>query len=618
LTAPDETWELGAHPLPGGGLRFQVWAPFAESAGLHALSPRDRVVAMKRCENGYFRARVDDLAPGCRYRFVLDGAKERPDPASRYQPEGVHGPSQVLDPSFEWQDGAWRGLPLEQYILYELHVGAFTPEGTFEAVIPFLPYLRDLGVTAIELMPVAQFPGTRNWGYDGVYPFAVQHSYGGPTGLKRLIDACHRQGLGVTLDVVYNHLGPEGNYLADFGPYFTETYQTPWGAALNFDGPASDDVRRFFVENALHWIVEYHVDALRLDAIHAIFDRSASPFLAELGEAVHAAGLRLNRHVHVIPESDLNDARITRPRRLGGIGLDAQWNDDFHHALHTLLTGERSGYYADFGDLHQLAEAYRSGFVYSGQHSEFRQRRHGSSSTAVPAHQFVVFSQNHDQIGNRMLGERLSRLVNFESLKLAAGAVLLSPFVPLLFMGEEYGETAPFLYFVNHSDPQLIEAVRKGRRSEFAGFAWKGAPPDPQSIETLEHSRLQHGLQDEGHHRQLLAFYHQLIHLRKTVPSLARLSKQQMGVSVLEREHVLCLRRRRDNDEVLLLFCFSDTAVAPSLFLPNGSWRKLLDSSDAAWMGPGGAAPDLLEGNRDANFTLHPRSLVVYGREHAS
>lgn len=591
-----QTREHGTHPLPGEGWRFQVWAPLAERVDLHVLSPRERVLAMEPRPNGYFRVRVDDLEPGSRYRFVLDGSKERPDPASRCQPEGVHGPSQVVDPSFEWQDDAWRGLPLEQYILYELHVGTFTPEGTFEAIIPLLPYLRELGVTVIELMPVGQFPGSRNWGYDGVYPFAVQHSYGGQTGLKRLVDACHRQGLGVALDVVYNHLGPEGNYFADYGPYFTETYNTPWGPALNFDGPESDEVRRFFLENALYWVGECHLDALRLDAIHAIFDRSTYPFLQELGEAVHLMGKRLNRRAQVIPESDLNDVRITRPKRLGGLGLDAQWNDDFHHALHTILTGDRSGYYCDFGELQQLVKAYRQGFVYSGQYSEFRRRRHGSSSSTVPAHQLVVFSQNHDQVGNRMLGERSSGLVSFESLKLAAGAVLLSPFVPLLFMGEEYGETAPFLYFVNHSDPELIEAVRRGRREEFAAFAWQAEPPDPQSVETFERSRLNHGLRGEERHLKLLDFYRQLIHLRQTVPCLARLSKQHLEVVALEQDRVLCLRRRWENDEALLLLCCGNAVVAPGLRIPVGRWRKLLDSSDTLWMGPGGRASDPIEG----------------------
>ena len=316
-------------------------------------------------------------------------------------------------------------------MLYELHVGTFTAQGTFDAIVPHLDELKDLGITSIELMPVAQFPGDRNWGYDGVYPFAVQNSYGGPEGLKRLVNACHQRGLAVTLDLVYNHLGPEGNYLQDFGPYFTDRYRTPWGSAINFDGPESDEVRRFFIENALYWVTEFRVDALRLDAVHGIFDFSALHFLQELAAAVHEQAEQLNRRIYVIAESDLNDVRIVRSPELGGYGLDAQWNDDFHHALHTLLTGERTGYYEDFGRIQDLAKAFAEGFVYSGAYSPARRRRHGNSSKDLAAPRFVVFAQNHDQVGNR---HRLSALVSFEWLKLAAAVVLLSPFIPLLFI----------------------------------------------------------------------------------------------------------------------------------------------------------------------------------------
>jgi maltooligosyltrehalose trehalohydrolase len=334
-------------------------------------------------------------------------------------------------------------------------VGAYTKKGTFESIIPHLDELKKLGITAIELMPVAQFPGTRNWGYDGVYPYAVQNSYGGPEGFKRLVNACHGRGLALVLDVVYNHLGPEGNYLWDFGPYFTDRYKALWGFSINFDGPHSDDVRHYFIQNALYWVTEFHVDALRVDAVHAILDFSAEPFLEELASAVHDEAKRLNRRVYLIAESALNDTRVIRSREFGGYGLDAQWNDDFHHALHTVLTGERMGYYRDFGRLQDLAKALLEGFVYSGEYSPYRRRRHGNSSRDIPAHRFVVFSQNHDQVGNRMRGERLSELVCFERTKLAAGVMTLSPFIPLLFMGEEYGETAPFQYFVSHSDPDL-------------------------------------------------------------------------------------------------------------------------------------------------------------------
>lgn len=477
---------LGATYLGDGRCRFRVWAPLADSVAVHIVAPRERLEPLARGERGYYYGELEGVEPGNLYLYLLDGRKERPDPASRYQPQGVHGPSQVVDPhAFAWSDSCWFGPAQQELIFYELHVGTFTLEGTFDAMIPHLEGLRELGVTAVELMPVAQFPGSRNWGYDGVYPFAVQNSYGGPEGLMRLVDACHRCGLAVFLDVVYNHLGPEGNYLGDFGPYFTDRYRTPWGLALNFDGADSDEVRRFFIENALYWLTEFHIDGFRLDAIHAITDKGALPFLEELAAAVHRRAERLGRRVYVIGESDLNDPRVIQPRVVGGYGLDGQWSDDFHHALHSLLTGERSGYYQDFGKLVHLARAFREGYVYTGQYSAYRRRQHGDWPRLCDACQFVVFAQNHDQVGNRARGERLSTLVSFDGLKLAAGMVLLSPFVPLLFMGEEYGETAPFLYFTSHSDPTLVEAVRKGRLEEFAAFGCEDEVPDPQDEATF-------------------------------------------------------------------------------------------------------------------------------------
>ena len=409
---------------------------------------------------------------------------------------GVHGPSEIIDPRFPWEDDSWNGLPLSKYLLYELHVGAFTPDGTFKAIIPYLDYLLNLGITAVEIMPVAQFPGSRNWGYDGVYPYAAQNSYGGPDALKRLINACHLRGMAVVLDVVYNHLGPEGNYLWDFGPYFTDKYKTPWGPAINLDGPFSDEVRKFFIENALHWVTDFHIDALRVDAVHGMLDFSARHFLEELADVVHEQGERLARRVYVMSEGDLNDSRIIRSRDVGGYGLDAQWNDDFHHALHALLTHERSGYYGDFGELRHMIKALRDGFVYSGEYSAYRKRRHGNQSADLPARRFVVFCQNHDQVGNCAMGARLTQLVTMEGLKLAAGTVLLSPFIPLLFMGEEYGETSPFPYFVSHSDQSLVEAVRKGRREEFKAFEWPGEPPDPQAESTFMSAKVDHSLEE--------------------------------------------------------------------------------------------------------------------------
>jgi maltooligosyltrehalose trehalohydrolase len=493
-------------------------------------------------------------------------------------------------------------------------VGTFTPEGTFEAIIPHLEELKELGITALELMPVAQFPGNRNWGYDGVHPFAVQNSYGGPKGLKRLANACHQKGLAVVLDVVYNHLGPEGNYLRDFGPYFTDRYKTLWGEAINFDGPYSDEVRRFFIENALYWITEFHVDALRIDAIHAILDFSAEPFLKDLALAVREQAEGLNRRVHLIAESDLNDTRPIRLRDFGGYGLDAQWNDDFHHAVHTLLTGEEKGYYCDFGKVQDLAKAWREGYVYSGKYSPHRRRRHGNSSRSIPANRFVVFAQNHDQVGNRMLGERLSSLVPWEGLKIAAGAVLLSPYIPLLFMGEEYGEIAPFQYFISHSDPELVEAVRRGRREEFSAFQWKGETPDPQSEETFLGCKLNHKLRQEGRHRILLEFYRELIRLRKTLPPLPFLSKEHLEALVLEKEKVLWVRRWRGEEEVFIIFNFGDSRISVNLPLPAGNWQKQIDSEDEKWNGRGSLVPDPLNSEGQAFLSLHPKTFILLSR----
>ncbi len=606
---------LGATPLGGGRCRFLVYAPKAEIVEVHLLSPRERTVSLARDDRGYHQGVVEDVPPGSLYRFRLGGMEERPDPASRFQPQGVHGPSRVVDRNaFPWRDGGWKGLPLESYVFYELHVGTFTEEGTFDAVIPHLDGLRDLGVTAIELMPVAQFPGSRNWGYDGVYPFAVQDSYGGPEGLKKLVNACHRKGLAVVLDVVYNHLGPEGNYLGEYGPYFTDRYRTPWGSAINFDGPHSDEVRRYFLENALCWLAEYRVDALRLDAVHGILDFSAYPFLAELADTVREFGERTDRKVYLIPESDLNDARLITPREQGGYGLSAQWSDDFHHALHTLLTGETDGYYRDFGSLEQLARAYAEGFVYSGHYSAYRGRRHGNSCRHVAARQLVVFSQNHDQVGNRMHAERLASLVSFELLKLAAGVVLLSPFLPLLFMGEEYGETAPFLYFISHSDEDLIEAVRRGRKEEFSAFRWVGEIPDPQDEATFLRSRIDHRLRGQGRHGTLLEFYRELLLLRKDHPVLSRPSKEDLEITAYEAGKVLYVRRWSGPAQTAAAFHFGETPVTLSLPVPHGEWNRLVDSADPRWEGSGSSVPGTFRSNGETTLVLSPRSFALFSR----
>jgi len=606
---------LGATFLGDGRTRFLVWAPLVHKVEVHVLTPRKKLVPMESGEHGYHHAVVAGIEPGSLYMYRLDKRMERPDPASRFQPQGVHGPSAVVGPYSEWEDARWTGLPLQEYAIYELHIGTFTTEGTFDAIIPQLDGLKDLGITAIELMPVAQFPGARNWGYDGAYPFAVQNTYGGPESLKRLVNACHKLGVAVVLDVVYNHLGPEGNHAAEFGPYFTDRYKTPWGAALNFDGPDSDEVRRFFIENALYWVSEFHVDALRLDAVHAIIDHSAVPFVEELAEAVHRRAEGLSRRVYVIAESNLNDARLVRPQELGGYGLDAQWNEDFHHSLHTLLTGERAGYYQDFAGLGQLVKAFNEGFVYSGQYSPYRRRRHGNSSRDVRAEKFMVFAQNHDQVGNRMLGERLSQLVPFEELKLAAGVVLLSPFIPLLFMGEEYGETAPFQYFVSHSDAELVEAVRRGRRQEFEAFEWKDEPPDPQHEDTFARSRLNRSLRGEGHYAVLLEFHKELFRLRRTIAALANLSKEQMEVLGHEKDQVLFLRRWSGNSEVFAVFNFGNAEATAAVSVPGGGWRKLFDSADKRWQGKGTPLPEVLHSGGEASLTLSPMAFALFAKE---
>jgi maltooligosyltrehalose trehalohydrolase len=514
----------GAHPL-AGATRFSVWAPNAHqlSVRVHTGSAAGEH-SLARDANGVFSATIKGVQAGDDYAYRIDGGDERPDPASRSQPHGVHGASRVMDPdAFAWTDREWKGIEMADFIVYELHVGTFTPDGTFDAIVPRLASLRELGLTAIELMPVAQFPGERNWGYDGVQLFAPQNSYGGPDALKRLVDAAHREGLAVIQDVVYNHVGPEGNYLGEYGPYFTNVYRTPWGPAVNYDGPHSDEVRRFIIENACYWVSEFHMDALRLDAVHGIYDFRAVHLTQALTDRVHALGDALGRRVQVIAESDLNDPRLLRPVELGGYAMDSQWSDDFHHSVHVALTGERVGYYqgfAEHGDISAIADALVNRFVYQGQYAPHRRRQHGAPATDVSAEHFVISIQNHDQVGNRAAGERLGSLVSRDALALAAALLLLAPYVPMLFMGEEYNEPSPFLYFVSHSDRDLVAAVRKGRHEEFESFGWAGEVPDPQALSTFERSRIHYELASEGAHAALRAMYRELIAIRKEEPAL--------------------------------------------------------------------------------------------------
>lgn len=606
--------DIGARYLGNGRCRFRVFSPGKNSIMVEFPGRRESRPLQKE-RHGYWSAEWTDISPGDRYLFRLDSQPARPDPASHYQPDGVHGPSQVWDHgAFRWTDSGWHGVALEDMVMYELHAGTFTPEGSLEAAAGKLDHLVELGVNAVEIMPVNQFPGKRGWGYDGVYPFAVQNSYGGPDSFKRLVDACHSRGLAVILDVIYNHLGPEGNYLSEYGPYFTDHYRTPWGRALNFDGPDSGPVRDYFIENALHWFREYHVDALRLDAVHQIYDTSAIPFLAELSERVRDFSFREGRERLLIAESDLNDTRILRDRATGGYGLHGQWLDDFHHCLDSMLHREKSDYRADYGESFQLVKAYREGYVYSGEYSPSRRKRFGRSSAERPGREFVVFIQNHDQVGNRLTGERLSLLSSFESVKLAAGAILLSPYIPLLFMGEEYGEVNPFLFFADYGDPALVKAVREGRKREFGFLDTHGDLPDPAAEASFAASRLDWGRKQEGRHRLLFEYYRALIRFRKGENALRRPDKDNLEVTGMDR---LFFLRRWDrgkggapDSEVAFFLNFNPEDSAARLQAADGTWDLLLDSADVRWDGPGSAAPKTLGAREDV--TLRPSSLAAY------
>ena len=597
----------GASYLGGGGCRFTVWVPDAQAVDVVLVSTADgpsaRVVSLEPLPSGYHARTVENVAPGQRYKIRIAGS-DIPDPASRSQPDGVHEASEVVDPSYDWKDGDWLGIPLRDYVLYELHVGTFTPNGTFDGVVEHIADLKEIGVTALELMPVAQFPGERNWGYDGVYPYAAQNSYGGLDGLRRLVDACHLNGIAVVLDVVYNHLGPEGNYVGNVGRYFTDLYNTPWGAAMNFDGPDSDGVRNYFIENALWWLSECHIDALRLDAVHSILDHTAYRFIEELGDRVASLALETGRNIYLIAESSDNDPRLIRERDRGGYGMNAVWADDFHHSLHTLLTGERDGYYANYGALEQLAKCYEQGFAYTGEYSGFRRRRHGASALGEPAERFVVFSQNHDQIGNRPFGERLTRLVGPEEQKLAAGACLLSPFIPLLFMGEEYGETAPFPYFIDHPDEDLNRAVREGRRREFNIEAASDELPDPSDPATFESAKLDRSSMPR---RTTHAFYAELLRMRGRIRAIGM--EDQRRVSVHDSANSIVVEYGSEALGATLVLCFSANDTE-EINLGGVAGQVMLDSSGAQWGGPCQTPPLV----RASSLTVRGRSVVLLGR----
>ncbi|MBV8866060.1 MAG: malto-oligosyltrehalose trehalohydrolase [Acidobacteriaceae bacterium] len=541
---------------------FSVWAPKA-----HTVAVRIGSISypLQAGEHGWWKEHVHEAVPGTQYWFEVDGSNPIPDPRSSFQPQGIHGPSQLIDHQiFKWTDAGWQARPLSSAILYELHIGTFTPRGTFLSAIECLPHLVNLGVTHVEIMPVNEFSGTSGWGYDGVDLYAPHHVYGTPDELKQLVDACHSYGLAVLLDVVYNHFGPTGNYLNRFGDYFTESYHTPWGAAVNLDHEGSPEVRRFLVDNALMWLRDYHFDGLRLDAVHAYFDRSAINFLENLSWEVDALSAHLGRYLVLIAESDLNDPRIVTPREAGGFGINAQWSDDFHHALHTVLTGENRGYYQDFGSLAQLAKALEQGFVYDGIRSPYRERIHGRPIIGLSGHHFLAYAQNHDQIGNRANGERLSHLVSLGKSKIAAALVLTSAFVPMLFQGEEFGASSPFQYFTHHDDDDLGRKVSEGRKSEFAAFGWKPEDvPDPQDAETFQRSKLRWEELAMEPHSTLLKWHRELISLRRKYSCLT--DGQMENVKVQFDEAAGWLNVKRGTIEVICNLSPERRAIPASL-----------------------------------------------------
>lgn len=600
---------LGVNFNEEGDALITIWAPLQHKVEL-ILSKDNTAIPLEMDAFGYWQTITPLLKEGDLYKILLGGEQVVPDPASVSQPDGVHGFSKAINiQKFVWNDNNWNNLLLEDYILYELHVGTFTPEGTFEALKQKLPYLKELGINAIEMMPVSQFPGDRNWGYDGVFPYAIQNSYGGAEGLKDLVDTCHENGIAVVLDVVYNHLGPEGNYLSFFGPYFTNKYHTPWGNAINFDDAYCDGVRKYFIENVLMWFRDFHIDALRLDAVHAIKDFSPTHILREIKLQVNRLMAATGRKHYLIVELDLNDNCFINPPEKHGFGMDAQWIDEFHHALRVSAGEMRSGYYTDFNGLSHLAKAYKDAYVYDGIYSPHRKKTFGIKAENNAGRQFVVFSQNHDHVGNRMLGERTSTLVSFEMLKLMAAAVMVSPYLPMLFMGEEYSEPHPFLYFVSHTDAALAEAVRKGRKAEFASFHTNNEAPDPVDEETFKKSKLQWDLIERGHHKVMLDYYKKLISIRKQESVLKHLHRNQLHVEESLDKQTLILHRWHAEEQ---LFCYMNFSKLPQdIKLTNDKyqWLILFDSASPEWNGTVAAPPIIANGS---TVIIQPESILIY------
>lgn len=598
---------IGVNSNAGGIAEILLWLPKAKEVAIRPEKYKDLMLHSK--PHGYWELATDALLPGMTYNIIIDG-EAWPDIYSLHQPGGVHGRSVAVDlAAMKWTDQNWKNPHLGNYLIYEIHTGTFTPEGTFAGVEQKLDYLADLGITTIEIMPVAQFPGQRNWGYDGVFPFAVQDSYGGPSGLQRLVDACHAKGLAVILDVVYNHIGPEGNYFGKFGPYFTSKYQTPWGNAINFDDAGCDEVRRYFIQNALMWFRDFHIDALRLDAVHAIKDFSPVHFLKELRQAVNKLMQETGRTHYLIAECDLNDHRFIDIPEKDGYGMDAQWTDEFHHALRVCAGGKKDGYYADFNGMEDLKRAFEQAYVYNGRYSTHREKTFGTNPVENQGQQFLVFSQNHDQVGNRKLGERSGRLFSFEMQKLMAAAVMISPFIPMLFMGEEYGASTPFLYFVSHTDPELIEAVRKGRKAEFAAFHNVGEAPDPQAEATFLRSKLQWDEAALGDHQTLLHYYKALIELRKTHPVLQVPDRTNLKAASDQEKNTLIVSRGNETQTLYCLLNFSKAQQQIDMTELRHNAELIFNSASTQW---NGAVDDRHLEVINSSVTLPPESILIF------
>ena len=584
------TWRpsLGAW-VETGGVRFRTWAPEMRQVALQ-LEPGGERIAMERDANGYWTAHVPDLAAGARYRYVLDGQGPFPDPASRFQPEGVHGPSEVIDPSrFVWSDADWNGVPLERLVTYELHIGTLTAGGTFAAAVEVLPELVELGVTAIQLMPVSAFPGQRNWGYDGVQPFAPARAYGTPDDLRALVDQAHRHGLGVILDVVYNHFGPDGAYQGAFSPhYFSDRHSSPWGQGINLDGPHSGEVRHYFIESALHWLHEHRVDGFRLDATHALIDDSPVHFLAEYAAALHENGP--GRHPLVIVEDHRNLAELLHPPSEGGYGLDAVLADDFHHEVRRLLAGDDEGYYEDYqGTTEQTALSMRQGWTFTGEHSRFFDEPRGTDPSGIPLQRFIHCIQNHDQVGNRPFGDRLHHEIDLDAYRAASALLVLGAATPMLFQGQEWATSAPFQFFTDHHD-ELGRLVTEGRRREFRAWSAFSDPerreqiPDPQAPDTFERSRLRRDERDREPHAGVERLYRDLLRLRRSHPALDPVRRAAFEADALD-EDTVALHHRAGEDAVLALVRLrGEGEVAIPSDPPSGDWKVALTTEDEGYV----------------------------------